>query len=387
MGSMNTSCNWPAAPDSIPALSAQSGPVWRVARSACWLRAPGVLSILLTAVLAACGAKPGGNAASSGDNTVKPPIAQGSSEEFHYDDPCSLLEPKEVEAVFGAPLAIPPFRAGNSRPTADGEDCVYQTADFHQMTLTVEFRDGAQAFRITGFGKKLMSTAPNEAARKALMLDDGTELTGEWDEAQLTALNCCIFNALRGDQMITIDFTGSDATLPQAAALIDAAFKRIDKPLKVDGASAIAAAKVFAATRPAPRNACDVLSRAEVEAVIGPLASEPKPSGTLACSYSLASSPGNLPRIYELNFTWQGGYAAFRSDAHVTKVGIGAMGGAPKAPEDALPKGAAGDPWERAGVESNDFVALKKDVRIKIDQRFTDREKAKALVAAAMRKI
>ena len=43
-------------------------------------------------------------------------------------------------------------------------------------------------------------------------------------------------------------------------------------------------------------------------------------------------------------------------------------------------------PRERAGVESNDFVALKKDVRIKIDQRFTDREKAKALVAAAMQR-
>jgi len=369
---MNTSHPRPAAKNSIHPCSAGAGVL---------------ASLLLGALLAACGQKaapgPGGSTADTG----QPPMASSVSDDLHYDDPCSLLEPKEVEAVLGEPLGTPPFRGGNSTPRADGEDCIYQTATFHEITLNVVFTGGAQSYRITGFGKKLMSGAPTEAARKAFMLDDGTELTGEWDEAQLTAMNCCIFNALRGDQMITIDFTGSEATLRQAAGLVDAAFKRIDKPLKIDGASNVAAAKAFAATRPKPRNPCDLLTRAEAEAVLGTLIADPKPSG-LTCSYQLTPQ-NNFPRNYELNITWRGGYAAFRSDSHVAGLMGKAMGGgaSSKSEDDSLPKAAADDPWERGGVQYNDFVALKKDVRIKIDQRMLDREKTKALVTAAMRKI
>jgi hypothetical protein len=65
-----------------------------------------------------------------------------------------------------------------------------------------------------------------------------------------------------------------------------------------------------------------------------------------------------------------------------------AMGGAAsKADEALLAPAAAGDPWERAGLVYNDFVAIKKDVEIKIDHRTLDDAKVKALVAAAMRKI
>ncbi len=369
---MNTSKPRPAAENSIHPCSVSAG----------------VLAALaLGALLAACGQKAATGPGHSSADTGQPPMATSVSDDLHYDDPCSLLAPKEVEAVLGAPLGTPPFRGSNSTPRADGEDCVYQTATFHEITLNVVFTGGAQSYRITGFGKKLMSGAPTEAARKAFMLDDGTELTGEWDEAQLTAMNCCIFNALRGDQMITIDFTGSEATLRQAAGLVDTAFKRIDKPLKIDGASNVAAAKSFAATRPKPRNACELLTRAEAEAVLGTLIGDPKPGGTLTCSYQLAPL-NNLPRNYDLNITWRGGYAAFRSDSHVASLMGRAMGGnGSSKSDDNLPKASSDDPWERGGVQYNDFVALKKDVRIKIDQRMLDRDKTRALVTAAMRKI
>ena len=93
-----------------------------------------------------------------------------------------------------------------------------------------------------------------------------------------------------------------------------------------------------------------------------------------------------------------------RSDAHVVGIGAmavrgtvtdavgekvmtGALGAAPpKTDEPLLPAGAPGDPWERGGMVFNDFVAIKKDVAIKIDHRFLDDDKVKALVAAAMRK-
>jgi hypothetical protein len=330
-------------------------------------------------------------------------MAQNASDENDADDPCSLIEPKEAEAVLGAPLGTPPYRASNGNPQPDGPDCMYQTANFHQIIFTVEFKDGAQSYNMTGFAKKLLSGAPGEAEKKAFTMDDGTELAGEWDEAQLTAMNCCIFNALRGDQMISIDFTGTDAKLPQAASLVDAAYKRIDKPLKLDGAANVAAAQAFLKTRPKPIAPCSVLSQSEVEAIVGPLISPPVPGGTTDCEYKVPPK-GGMPRSYELHYNWQGGYAAVRSDAHIVNLGAvavrgtvtdtrgekimtGALGAEPpKEGDSPVPAGAPGDPWERGGLVYNDFVALKKDVQVKIDHRNLDDDKVKALVAAAMRK-
>ena len=43
--------------------------------------------------------------------------------------------------------------------------------------------------------------------------------------------------------MISIDSTGSATTLKAAAALVDAALKRMDKPLSLDGDANVAAVK------------------------------------------------------------------------------------------------------------------------------------------------
>jgi hypothetical protein len=355
-------------------------------------------------LMAGCSKHPSGALTAA----TPPPMAVSDTEEDDQNDPCALIEPKEAEAVLGAPLGTPPYRASNTKPQADGSDCVYQTANFHQIVLSVDFEGGAQSYSITGFGKKLLSTEPSANVKKAFTMDDGTELSGEWDEAQLTAMNCCIFNALRGDQMITIDFTGSEATLPQAASLVDAAYKRIDKPLKLDGGANAAAAREFLKARPKPIAPCSVLSQSEVEAIVGPLTAPPvenkSPSNSDGfCEYHVPTNKGGIPRSYDMKYTWQGGYADVRSTAHITQVGGMAMGGmvtdvvgektakamgvgSAKAPDPFPPPGAPGEPWERAGLVYNEFVALKKDVEIKIDHRMLDDDKVKALVAAAMRK-
>jgi hypothetical protein len=345
------------------------------------------LLFLLCVLVAGCSGK---SSSQKINADVTPPIARTASDEFHYDDPCSLLEPKEVEAALGAPLGTQPYRAWNGTPAPDGPDCIYQSANFQHIIFTVTFKEGAQAYRITGFARKLMGNAPTASAKEAFKLDDGTELAGEWDEASLTAMNCCIFNALRADQMITIDFTDSPSSLRQAATLVDSAFKRIDKPLKLDGASNVAAAKAFLQTRPKEVNVCTLVTQAEAEAILGPLAAPPKANGTSSCEYQLPPKDG-MPRSAELVFNWRDGSAAFRSDAHVGGVAAMAMGGkaSPKE-EPALPVGAPGDPWERGGEFENDFVAIKKDVRVKMSRyRMSgiEPEKAKALVAAAMSKI
>jgi hypothetical protein len=344
------------------------------------------------AICAACGSKT--NSPSSTSSTASPPMASSTADDLHYDDPCSLLEPKEVEAILGAPLGAPPFRGSNNKPSAEGPDCIYETANFHRIDFSVDFKDGGQAYRIAGFAKKLFSNAPTEKAKSAFMMDDGTELTGEWDEAQLIAMNCCIFVALRGDQMITIDFSDSDVELKQAAGLVDAAFKRIDKPLKVDGGANIAAAKALENTRPKPVDACSLVPQKDAEAILGPLTAAPKSDNTSSCTYPIPHPAGAPPRDYDLTIRWQGGLSDLRSTLHVGRVAGGALV-VPKEMEKPVqkaetplpPVGGPNDPWERAGWVDNDFVAIKKDVEIKMDKRLLDKDKMQALIGAAMRKI
>jgi hypothetical protein len=102
------------------------------ARQGLWLIALGCV------ILAACGGKPPPNSVSA---LRAAPRAAKSFDESQ-DDPCSLLEPKEVEAVLGAPLGVPPYRSskGAYGPATNGRDCVYETADFHTIALSVDFK-------------------------------------------------------------------------------------------------------------------------------------------------------------------------------------------------------------------------------------------------------
>jgi hypothetical protein len=367
------------------------------------------LLVLVSALAAGCSSKapPAGTTAIVKNSA--PPIAQTSTEESDQEDPCSLLEPREVEAVFGAPLAVPPYRASSGQgPAADGDACVYRTADFHSMELSVTFTGGTMAFSMVNMGKKLLGGAPDpsmhNAIKESFKLDDGTELSGEWDEATLTPMNCCIFNALRSDQLIQIDFTGSDATLRQAATLVDSAFKRIDKPLKIDGGASVAAAAELEKRRVKPVDPCTLLTRAEVENLIGKLSADPVSEGTDGCSYQLPRM-GNIGNEYEVRVTWRGGYYKWRSDSHVADIGTHTVA---KMSEDVaermgMEKGkaesgvnemvgnkdeAASDAWDHAGVEGNHFVAVKKDVLVSVGLGpLTKRSAARDLVAAIMRKI
>src|SRR5262249_55842682 len=158
--------------------------------------------------------------------------------------------------------------------------------------LTATYEGGQQEYSLTQMVKgQLKGGRGNEQiannVHKNFQLDDGTELSGEWDEASLTPMNCCIFNALRGDQLLAIDFTGTRLSLRQVAPLLDAAFKRMDKPLHINGNAAVAAALALDKTRPKPVDVCTLLTRAEVEAIVGPLGADPAGKGHDSCTYSM----------------------------------------------------------------------------------------------------
>ena len=324
-------------------------------------------------------------------------------------DPCSLLEPKEVEAVLGAALGAPPYRSDSGgQPHTDGEQCAYTTANFHTIVLEVTSEGGSQAFSMVNFTKKLLNSNPDasthEAIKQSFKLDDGTELAGEWDEATLTPMNCCIFNALRADQMLSIDFTGTDATLPQAATLIDAAFKRMDKPLKINGNAGVQAAKDLDSHRPKPVDPCTLLPRDDVEKLIGKLTAEPVSDKTDGCTYQ-AGTIGNSPNEYELRVTWRGGYNKWRSDNHVGDIGahttakmaedVAVKMGVPKGKTESGVNAMVGNQaaadnaaWDHAGVVGNHYMAVKKDVLVSVGlSPLVKSDAAKNLVAAVMQKI
>ena len=398
------------------------------------------LAVAACALLCACGNRHQGASETSSGAAV-PPMAQSDNAEFHYDDPCSLLTPAEVEAALGAPLGTPPYRGSGINPDPAGGDCIYETANFQNVTLSVTFSGGQQAYHIGDFlggiikGSKGVIT---DKAKKAMVSEDGSELAGEWDEAKLTPFNCCIFNALLADQMITIDFTGSTMTLKQAAGLVDAALKRLGKPLSLDGGANVAAAKAFLKTRPQRKDPCSVLTQAEVEAIVGQLAAPPKSEDDV-CSYQLQQQPGFPPRIYALQFFWSDGNSRFRSDLHTAGMAGAALGGmtfqtqtqvqvttpaaGPTAGGSSSPSSvtqtkdvtenisvdeasrrmvgktfsqtahltgeqdaAVPGPWERIATVGPGFEAVKKDVLVKASLYGVDKDRARALVAAAMKK-
>lgn len=364
-----------------------------------------------------------------------PPMAQSDTGEFHHDDPCSLLTPAEVEAALGAKLGTAPFRGPAYDPNPDGSECVYVTRNFQTVTLKVDYDGGKQAYHITDLVGNMIKAGPgavlSSEAKKAMVPDTGEALAGEWDEAKLAPMNCCIFEALRADQMITIDFTGSAMQLKQAAGLVDAAFKRIDKPLGLDGGANVAAAKAFLKTRPAPQSPCSVLSQAEVETILGKLAAPPKPDDD-SCSYEVPHPSHEMPRIYELQFEWRAGNSAFRQDLSVSQMAGAALGStsmqetrtklvtvAPASNSSASvtvakrvtetvtvdeaskrmtgqtfaqgmrltgEQDSTSGPWERAAEAGPGFEAVKDDVLVKIGLLGVDRDRARALVAAAMKK-
>ncbi|MGH8141776.1 MAG: hypothetical protein ACREU2_04570 [Steroidobacteraceae bacterium] len=397
------------------------------------------------ALLAGCTKAPPSSTAATMAASHKPPMAQSRSEEFHYKDPCSLLQTAEVEAALGAPLGAPPYRGSNIDPVADGTDCVYQTATFQTVTLSVTYEGGQQEYHIGDFVGGMLKGAGvlSHKAKQVMVSEDGSQIGGEWDEAKLSPLSCCIFDALRADQLIRIDFTGSAMTLKAAAALVDAAFKRIDKPLALDGAANVPAAKAFLKGRPRPMDPCSVLSAAEVEAIVGTLATAPKAQDE-TCSYELPQQPEHPPRVFDLQFAWHDGNYDFRQDLQVAKAAGAALGGmqmqvtteqqVPNAPaadgtsagSAAGAAGAAGThtvttiqtlsvdemakqvsgrtftqgahltgaenkapdsgPWERSASVGRSFEAVKKDVLVKANTFGVDADKAKALVSAAMAK-
>src|SRR5262245_30609525 len=362
----------------------------------------GASSLLLGVALIACGQS---SPASSADSSSSSAAANGGR---GGHDPCSLLEPKEVEAVMG-PLAGPPFRTHESpednAPDANGDVCVYETADFSNIRVSIEWEDGAMLLKAVSLpGRMLNSAVPDpqagrldtpSAAKEAIsknILPGGVQMAGEWDEAM--AMGCCKIFALRGDTLVTFDFQGWRDDMKGAASILDKALVRIEKPLSIDGRAGNDAAARREAERPQKRDACSLITRAEVEAILGPLLADPKTQSkdNSDCWYRFTQAEAenstlkDAPEAFKsilggltggktglvsgavdtaVTITWRGGFKAMHEGQMVAGGAAGAFNGLPGMP--ARTTGRVEGPWTEASQTALAFTAVMKDVAVSID--------------------
>lgn len=297
--------------------------------------------------------------------------------------PCSLLTGEEVAGIIG-PLAGPPYRgqAGNPQPTSD--NCRYETPDLHSVVASVAWTGGAQMIGVMGFVQGMVK----ESVAGQLKLIDGTTLAGEWDEARITG--CCEFNALRGDQLVTIDIAGSHATIAQAAALADSALKRIDQPLAVDDAAGSRAALARADRRPKARSVCALLSRADVEAIAQvSLLTEPTGNEN-SCTYHIPLNGEGSDFTITLAVDWVDGFHEMRvtqsSIGNATSaLGMNELFGQDKTGDDPADKKAAeAGPWDELAQSIVGVSAVKSDVLISTESGPLGQELVRALIAKAV---
>jgi hypothetical protein len=317
-------------------------------------------------------------------------------------DPCSLLQPADVEAITG-PLAGPPYRTREGleqvAPTNGGDTCVYEMPDFRTLLVTVTWNDGPlmmKALSIGGAAAARVANAPEapQSAAKSL-LPGGLQIDGEWDETR--GSGCCEIYALRGDRVIHIDYRGWRADTERAVAILNKALLRLEHPLAVDGNAGNEPARQRERLRPKPSPVCNLLSRAEVEAILGPLGADPRPISsdeTDGCTYrftqtaskdspftdrdtpkpltglvgALTGGRSGLttgPVETNVRIQWRGGFRKLRDDALVAGAAAANFADIPHAPQRSTKVGTG--PWDDAAQTSLAFTAVKNDVAVTID--------------------
>lgn len=291
------------------------------------------------------------------------------------NDPCQLLTPGEVEAVVG-PLSGPPFRASGANPDPKGADCRYEGKAWRSIRINVTWEGGRQFISMMGAMEGMLKTA----GLNELKLSDGSTVAGEWDKAHVN--QCCEFNALRDDRLVTIDVAGSHATIGQAASLAGAAVKRLDKPLDVDGTAGVQAAKKRDALRPKPRSVCVLLPQADAEAIAGTKLLAPPKGNEEACTYEWPLDANGSRYTLQLMVQWKDGFHEMRQVSSVVGQ-TSSMLGFGKGPAQA--SGTLGDgPWDEYSSSIIGVMAVKNDVLASIESGPFRQDVARAFVEKAV---
>ncbi|MDB5407557.1 MAG: hypothetical protein JWL84_2469 [Rhodospirillales bacterium] len=291
------------------------------------------------------------------------------------NDPCKLLAPSEIETIMGK-LAGPPYRASGANPEAKGADCRYEAAAGRSIRVTVMWESGAQFIGMMG----AMASAIKNAGLSELKLSDGSTVAGAWDKAHVN--QCCEFNALRGDRLVTVDVAGSRATIAQAASLADTAVKRLDQPLDFDGTVGIKSAQERAAQRPKARSVCDLVTRTDAEAIAGTALLAPPKGDEDSCTYAWPLDASGSRYAIKLTMQWKDGFHEMRQTGSMIAQAssfLGMVGEGEQVSSDRAQR-----PWDEFSQSVVGVMAVKSDVLASVESGPYRQDIAKAFVEKAM---
>lgn len=317
-------------------------------------------------------------------------------------DPCSLLDSGQVAAAIG-PLAAPPYR-GTYKPEPRSESCRYETKNHRRMLVSVDWNGGKMAMKVIGFGRGLTDPLAKHGDEKIgqTVLSSGDTIAGPWDAVAEGPMQCCDLHALKSDQHVEIDWTGTRLSMQGAAKLLDSAVVHLAHPLKINGSAPAAIAlgdSLYAAdAKDSTVNMCALVPQAVVEQIIGrKLTAPPQPGqakgalGARDCTYT-TTMPGtagaNLRQQFELELrNWHDGAVDFATDQHTIGIAGRAMrrqitGDTTMVPTDTseYPLG----PWDEAGPSTSmGYEAVKGPVMVKVGA-LGEKQVALALLARAV---
>lgn len=214
-------------------------------------------------------------------------------------DPCALVSGAEVEELIG-PLLEDPYRVARDRAAVpDGDGCLYRARDYRSVAVHVTWEGGRLEFdMMAGVGGHVEDLLGGR--------DMGADtLDVAWDRV---ALPFGTLLAQKGDVAITVDPIGSRLDLSGAARIAEIALGRLEAPLPYDGATVT---RTRAATDVTPTDPCSLVTRAEVEALMGRLRTDPVPSGDgTSCSFPVDRDIMGSPLVRSLDVQWSDGFYA-----------------------------------------------------------------------------
>ena len=314
-------------------------------------------------------------------------------------DPCSLLDTSLVIAAIG-PLAAPPVR-GTYKPQPSAESCRYETRTHRRMLVSVDWNGGKIAMKMVGFGRRLTDPLAKHGEEKvgATVLSSGDTISGTWDQVAEGPMQCCDLHALKGDQHVEIDWTGTRLSMQGASKLLDSAIAHLAKPLPINGSAPPAIAlgdSLYAAdAKDSTVNMCTLVPQSVVESIIGrKLTEAPKPGdaggalGARDCTYTTTMPEGGMRQQFELTlYDWHDGAVSFATDQHTIGIAEHAMhrqftGDTTTPPTDTseYPLG----PWDEAGPSSGrGYEAVKGPLLIKVGA-LGEKKTALALLSRAV---
>jgi hypothetical protein len=282
-------------------------------------------------------------------------------------DPCAWLTPAEVSAALGKKLRGVPVRVSSAEsitPSARGGGCLYEIEpesgqEPGMVSLELMF-DGAVEMQ-AGLG----------AGIEGMFKEGEGKWIGEWD--WVSGFPIGLFAARQGHLGVLIALHASGISPREVEPLAARIVARVpDVPVAMDAADPAAAGT--------GRNPCDILTRTEAEAVLGPLVLAPYRSrestpvaygNGKSCTYY---TPGH--HVVVLTPTWTEGAMTFGM--------MGISGLTSTVTGDKATPGTAG-PWEdRTTGMTGTLYFLKGDRMLEIHYRASRADEADALRLASV---